>query len=166
MGDIDLGQRTKKARSPERRRSRERRTSASRSKEVRSTERKRSRTREEKGKGRNRSPSLEIMRKKSLSPGTKEILAYKAEQERAMMKKSKKSKASLYSDDEIEEIPTFAKRVDAPEVKDKDPKFDRLRHLSGDSHDEVERLRLQALSSLKSRDNSDQSDYKSPKKKI
>jgi len=115
---------------------------------------------------RNRSPSPEIIRKKSLSPGTKEILAYKAEQERALMKKAKKSKISLYSDDEIEEIPLFAKGVGTPEKKDKDSKHERLRHISGDSHDEVERLRLQALNSLKSRDNSDQSDYKSPKKKL
>merc|ERR1712128_233278 len=128
----------------------------------------RSRSREDKARVRNRSPSPEMMRKKSLSPGTKEILAYKAEQERAQIKKIKKTKDSLYSDDEVEEIPIFVNkyRDDTPEKKDKSCKQSRPRHGSGDSHDEVERLRLQALSSLRSRDNSDQSDYKSPKKKV
>merc|ERR1712130_895625 len=87
-------------------------------------ERKRSRSREEKVRPRDRSPSPEIIRKKSLSPGTKEILAYKAEQERALMKKAKKSKISLYSDDEIEEIPLFAKRVGTPEKTKKSKSSD------------------------------------------
>merc|ERR1712154_333241 len=93
-----------------------------------------------------RSPSPQIIRKKSLSPGTKEILAYKAEQERKKASKSKKE--FLYSDDEVEAL------VSDKSHRDNEIVVNKGRHVSGDSHEEVERLRLQALNTLKSRDNS------------
>merc|ERR1711972_381047 len=94
-----------------------------------------------KSKNRHQSSSPEILRKKSLSPGTKEILAYKAEQELAKMKKSK---GSLYSDEEIEEV--FPLKRDNASGGNKSS---RIRQGSGDSYDDVERLRLQALNTLK-----------------
>merc|ERR1712228_678706 len=143
-----------KSRSKERSKSRQRKMSRD---EI-LVDRMRSDMKEERLSRRYKSPSPQIIRKKSLSPGTKEILAYKAEQERKKASKSKKE--FLYSDDEVEALVSDKSHSDNEMVVNKG------RHVSGDSHEEVERLRLQALNTLKSRDNSDQSDYKSPKKKM
>ena len=72
-------------------------------------------------------------RPRSLTPGTKEILAYRAEQEAKMTRKSSPPVLP----------PTFDMFADNEEEK--------KRHSSGSSVDSIEKLRLQALETLKSR---------------
>merc|ERR1712126_718041 len=80
----------------------------------------------------------ERMKERSLSPGTKEIRAYWAEQEeKKRKKKSKKSKDK----ERDEDIDMFAAEVET----------EKKRHASGSSIDSIEKLRLQALETLKSR---------------
>merc|ERR1712126_172497 len=80
----------------------------------------------------------ERMKERSLSPGTKEIRAYWAEQEeKKRKKKSKKSKDK----ERDEDIDMFAAEFET----------DKKRHASGSSIDSIEKLRLQALETLKSR---------------
>ena len=80
----------------------------------------------------------ESEKEKSLSPGTKEIRAYWAEQEEK--KKSKKSKKSKDKERDEAGVDMFAEQGF---------EFEKKRHGSGDSIDSVEKLRLQALETLK-----------------
>merc|ERR1712048_68963 len=79
----------------------------------------------------------ERMKERSLSPGTKEIRAYWAEQEE---KKKKKKSKKIKDKERDENIDMFA------EIE-----VEKKRHASGSSIDSIEKLRLQALETLKSR---------------
>ena len=88
-----------------------------------------------------RSPSpvrAKDLRPRSLTPGTKEILAYRAEQE------AKEAKIAMNISPPVIP-PTFDMFAD--NVEDSVKK----RHSSGSSIDSIEKLRLQALETLKSR---------------
>ena len=78
----------------------------------------------------------ERMKERSLSPGTKEIRAYWAEQE----EKKKKKKAKKSKDKERDEDVDMFAEVET----------EKKRHASGSSIDSIEKLRLQALETLKS----------------
>merc|ERR1712059_235897 len=82
------------------------------------------------------------VRDKSLSPGTKEILAYKKEKALKLLKLKKAY--SDESDDEVQEVTPSEKPVD-----EKEDAVGNNSDSSDESIDEVERLRLQALVTLK-----------------
>merc|ERR1712059_244018 len=82
------------------------------------------------------------VRDKSLSPGTKEILAYKKEKALKLLKLKKAY--SDESDDEVQEVTPSEKPVD-----EKEDAGGNNSDSSDESIDEVERLRLQALVTLK-----------------
>merc|ERR1712038_507100 len=84
-----------------------------------------------------------LEKEKSLSPGTKEIRAYWAEQEEKKRKKKlKKDKEKEQEQEQAEEIDMFS---------DQPVKVEKERHASGSSVDSIEKLRLQALETLKNR---------------
>jgi len=84
-------------------------------------------------------------RPRSLTPGTKEILAYRAEQE------AKETKINMARDSgpALSSQPVIPPTFDM--FADNEEEIVKKRHSSGSSIDSIEKLRLQALETLKSR---------------